>query len=525
MLEAEITPCRKPPEIAGQIVRVHVNGILLGDTLLSEQAMIRCEIDPAITRDDGILDVVFEFPAFFRPDALRHSKDTRPLSGAFTVVRAYTKDMFTPDSRRKPGHPGIPVAVLSPPQTEAPWLGSQPTVYTFGPGGTARPFLRNGWHDGVQGESWTIASSGRLELPAPSAPGIHVLRLDVKPPIAAGAVPFREVTIALERIVIGQFKLAERAILFLPLPRELVEGRAVLAIDFILPDASQFENVRLADDTWQLGLAFERIDVIPLPPELSALGSIRTDQPGSARPMAVSNQFLGDDDAALPAAIEAALGLDPVSLLRGFESLGSDSEFGVVQRNLGLDVLNFFRFGHGTCQNLIRALADDLNAASDAGALTVELNDAEPREYVLSLRPYDMHWDSFVKEYEASPQTLWRAQAVRFDYLRRKFHEGLRAGRKIYVVNQRRPFLLREAVALLMELRRHGSATLLCVEPASAAHRSGEVEMVAPGLMRGYLKSFAPATDVEATDTSGWLRVTANAALLRRASPDMGVTS
>ena len=43
-------------------------------------------------------------------------------------------------------------------------------------------------------------------------------------------------------------------------------------------------------------------------------------------------------------AIEAALGMDIPTMVRRFESLGTDHEFGVVQRKLGLEVVNLFRF-------------------------------------------------------------------------------------------------------------------------------------------------------------------------------------
>ena len=53
-----------------------------------------------------------------------------------------------------------------------------------------------------------------------------------------------------------------------------------------------------------------------------------------------------------------------LTLVRRFESLGTDHEFGVVQRKLGLDVLNLFRFCEGTLAGLVQALTDDLKAAA-----------------------------------------------------------------------------------------------------------------------------------------------------------------
>jgi len=104
-------------------------------------------------------------------------------------------------------------------------------------------------------------------------------------------------------------------------------------------------------------------------------------------------------------------------------------------------------------------------------------------------------------------------------YLRRKFFEGLRAGRKIHVISRRRAIPVGQALALLMELHRHGPATLLCVE--QDAKRAGEVDVLMPGLMRGYMAALAPDTfppgaSPEPVDTIGWWRLMANAALTRR---------
>ena len=84
-----------------------------------------------------------------------------------------------------------------------------------------------------------------------------------------------------------------------------------------------------------------------------------------------------------------------------------------------------------------------------------------------------------------------------------------------YVLKQRQPIPMAEAAVLLIELNRHGTATLLFVSEAPHKRQPGEVELLLPGLMRGYVERFAPDTDVETADPADWLRVLANAALLR----------
>jgi hypothetical protein len=234
------------------------------------------------------------------------------------------------------------------------------------------------------------------------------------------------------------------------------------------------------------------------------------------RPMATSGRFLDGDVTALPAAIRAVLGLDAVTLTRGFESLGINHEFAIVQRKLGVDVLNLFCFCEGTLADLTGALADDLMAASDPDLVTIEASEMDPRVRVLTVPPYKLNWRMFGHDDDADPYGSRRATAITLGYLRRKFYEGLRSGRKIYVLARERSIPASQAAALLMELNRTAEATLLCVEEAANDHAPGEVELLMPGLMRGYIERFASDTDVEAVDLAGWLRVLANATLLKR---------
>jgi hypothetical protein len=163
-------------------------------------------------------------------------------------------------------------------------------------------------------------------------------------------------------------------------------------------------------------------------------------------------------------------------------------------------------------------LCDDLKAMDDPA--TVELNDARPGEYWLTLPRYNFRWRLMPPETCADRDSLRQENAVALGYSRRKFREGLRAGRKIYLLKQGRPIPLAQAAVVLLELCRIGNATLLCVEVASNGRRPGEVELLMPGLMRGYIAGFASDEDVGSADPLDWLRMLANATLLKRGSND-----
>jgi hypothetical protein len=514
MLEAELGPCHAPPEIAGQIVHVRVNGSPVGGIRLEALSMLRCEIDPALSSPDGILEIEFECPGFYVPAGLGDSVDQRPLSCWFTFVRLYTTDMFHPGPQFPASEPDIPEIVASPPIR----YGNSrvaPEVYTFGLSHNALPAGPDDQDGGENEFSVAEGSSGQLKLLAPRAAGTYALRVDARPLMDSCASLGLKATVLLDGMVIGQVCVREPSAWVMALPRELTEKRDVLRLSFRLPEATGQTGFGPLEATQPNGIAVTRIALFPLPRCLTPVACLRAEQAGVLRSVAVSGQFLKDAASALPAAIEAALGTDIPTMVRRFESLGTDHEFGIVQRKLGLELVNLFRFCNGTLVDLIQALTDDLKAATNPDQVTLMVDNAG--HPFLAASSYHLRWPAFVCENDADLETSRSTNAVTLGYLRRKFYEGLRTGRKIYVLKQRRPVPVAEAAALLMELNRSGTATLLCVSEASHDRLPGEVELMLPGLMRGYVERFAPDTDIEAADPADWLRVLANATLLQPA--------
>ena len=518
MLEFEVEPNRRLPTVSGQIVRVTVNGVGLGSAVIRSRAMVRCELDPAIIGDGDSLDIEFECPGFYRPCWLRPGADDRALSLAFIFLRVYTKDIMQAGSWCAPSAQGVPVIDVSPSPAGAAETDGEPQVpaaYTFGPKGTAASLLEHGWCRGEGDFNWTTDVLSEIDLPIPLLSGSHVLRIDVTPLVSGERRPAQDLNVVLDGVLIGHFTLNQPTSLIIPLPRELTEGREIVPLRFIAPDSSRPCDLGLSGDKRLLGFAFRRLAVRPLPPHLSAIETLHAEQAAMWHPKAVSSRFLTEDSDSLRDAISTAFGEDATALLRHFESLGDNCEFGIVQRKLSLEVFNLLRFGNAQIANLMVALTDDLVALNDAAAVTADLNQARRREFVVSVPAYKLRWHTFMYENETDRDSVLRANAVKLGYLRRKFYEGLRAGRKIYVIKRQQPLLLSQAVAVLLELNRHGRATLLCVEPVPAGRQSGEVDLLMPGLMRGYIAAFAPEDNVEAAEPADWLRLTANARLLQ----------
>ena len=207
VLEAEIAPAVFQDLITRQIVRVQINGIALGGVRLDGRSMIRCEIDPALLRADGILEIEFGFPGFFRPGFARLSPDDRPLSCSFYVVRVYTIDLIRFGPNFLAGAPETPVIDLLPPAPDFECSNSEALVYHFGEHGTAWAGMRSGWDNGEDKFTWTVASASRLDLPAPRTSGSYALRLEAWPLIVPHFVVKQDVTVVLNGVVIGQVRL------------------------------------------------------------------------------------------------------------------------------------------------------------------------------------------------------------------------------------------------------------------------------------------------------------------------------
>ena len=125
---------------------------------------------------------------------------------------------------------------------------------------------------------------------------------------------------------------------------------------------------------------------------------------------------------------------------------------------------------------------------------------------------------------------------MRLAYLRRKFYEALRAGRKIITISraeprkhpiplpfadepnvwEEKPERLRfaEVLPLFLRLNEYGTNTLLYLTRCSHNRRSGTVELLAPGVMRGYVDDFVIVPELDNKDHAAWLRVAVNAWLL-----------
>ena len=154
------------------------------------------------------------------------------------------------------------------------------------------------------------------------------------------------------------------------------------------------------------------------------------------------------------------------TLLLGFESLGQDCEFGLVQRRFGAEPLGLFRWNSVSVHTLTDAVEAGLEGLGDPEHTRVSLW-ADAEYYVTDTRwHFGMH--TFTTRHEMAEDVIHRKMCARLAYLRDKFLDDLRDARKTCVLKQDGVDLptlerLRDA------LRAFGPVRLLCVQPLSRA--------------------------------------------------------
>ncbi|MBV9859459.1 MAG: hypothetical protein JO038_05065 [Alphaproteobacteria bacterium] len=117
-------------------------------------------------------------------------------------------------------------------------------------------------------------------------------------------------------------------------------------------------------------------------------------------------------DAELHAAGAARSGLSCADLVKKFESLGNDCEFGFLQRRCGAEPLGLFRFSNPSHEVILRAIQADFEGFGDDAY--VELDQQQPRrEWIVvdpvnGLRQHTFMWEGDKEEREIQEQQLTR---------------------------------------------------------------------------------------------------------------------
>jgi hypothetical protein len=381
---------------------------------------------------------------------------------------------------------------------------------SFASAGNSLAYLGGGWARSEPEFTWSIGSESHLMFPPLKPADEYVLVLDLIPFIHPPEAPAQRLIVSINDMVVGSSDLSRPTLLGYRIPGALARQSERMVVTLQHPDAVRPKDFGGSGDDRYLAFAVSEAKLY----RVLNLSELRRRHLPAGLMLGAAPE--GDPVGDLAQWATARTGLTIPELAFRFESVGENCEFGLFQRRCDAEPLGLLRFSSTFMRNLIRGVE---SAFADLG----EQQDIEPRleggprkEFMIHEQKYGLVYHTFVFEGERSAWLMREQEAARLKFLRRKFIEDLEAGEKIFVYRYGERATTEEILPLLMALNRHGSATLLWVVPAERGRPAGMVEVLMPGLMKGYIDRFAPSDNAHDLSFDGWLRVCANACVLHQ---------
>lgn len=200
-------------------------------------------------------------------------------------------------------------------------------------------------------------------------------------------------------------------------------------------------------------------------------------------------------------------GLSIADLVKKFDSLGDDCEFGLFQRKCGAEPLGLFRFSNPKLPVIMRAIQTGFVGFGENA--TVELDQQKRREWILVDKENKLRQHTHIYEGEQTRETVTHQQLTRSRFLRDKIVQDMSLGSKIFVVKSLEHPLATVAAHELAELlRRNGPNWLVWVEPGLGV---GDCKVLAPGLIYATIDRLTQQPNGREFSYAGWTAVVTGA--------------
>jgi hypothetical protein len=368
----------------------------------------------------------------------------------------------------------------------------------FGFYGTSHPYQDASWAYPDDDFTWCIGRASSLTLPVPHTTADLALELRIRPCLGPYVVRQR-FGMAVNGTPIAQEILREEAVLRFTLPRALFADSPTVRLEFTHPDAMAPATAGISSDTRELGFAFYSL----------ALQQTQTAAfaPAQRPPLA------GDSRQALAQQAEILTGQGLATLAAGFENLGSNCEFGFVQRHFGAEPLGLLRFAAIAQPRLVEALRTGFAKLTAPGNLQAHILPNDPaQEWLLRDQHYGIETHTFQKQSEITAEAMLAQAQRRYTLLIRKLLEDIAEGQRIYVFQH--PFIESAAPARAIAAAL-APATLLWVS-IDPTRPPGTVTRLEPNLLHGAIDTLAPDGFAASGNLLAWTCFLANARALQK---------
>ena len=372
----------------------------------------------------------------------------------------------------------------------------------FGAQKGGEAYRAGGWSTAEAQETWTSGPESTLVLPTPKRAATYVMNLRLRPRVAPPILGAQRVQVLVNDTEVGNFVIDRRTLRTCLVPWDIIQGQADLRVTFRLPDAARPSDLGLGNDRRQLGVAMARLEFYP--------DVYEAWQPGA--------ELAGDTAVEVDVAKIMAVDQIPLhDLMLGFESIGQNCEFGLVQRQCQAEPLGLLRFSSTPLPLLIDALEARFDGMGAPDTITVSIS-SNGREYMVNDKRFGFVYHAWVNAGEMAEADVVKREARRVPFLVRKLLEDLEAGEKTFVFKGMGAMPEEEVFPLAMAIRRYGPNTLLFVTLSDAEHRGGTVEAREAGFLVGYVDRFAPGDNAHDLLLGQWVKVCREAKRLRIAA-------
>jgi len=376
---------------------------------------------------------------------------------------------------------------------EVPQAPKTVLTINFGADGNSDEFVAGGWSHTERPFRWMTGVESELRINQGLVDGDYIIELDLDPFLKPPALRTQRLTVAVNGTVIGQSTVAHDGRLGYRAPAAALAGGHITSIVLTHPDAARPCDFGQSTDPRSLSVALRRLSV------------------SRVREGASKGQISGSGGIAL-SELARRINMAPANFIMNFESLGDNCEFGLVQRRCGAEpFLSLLRFAGMELPTLLRALDGRLHEFGDPANVEIQLDDKPRPEYVVHEKRYGVIFHTFRYEGEIEVEGLRQSESKRLSYYARRFVGDLKRGKKIFVIKRNVALREDEILPLYNALASFGPNVLLWMVPADAEHASGSVEVVIPGLLKGFIERFAPHDDATTLMFEHWLQVCANA--------------
>jgi hypothetical protein len=384
----------------------------------------------------------------------------------------------------------------------------------FGAAGNSLAFLGGGWARSEDVFTWCVGAESHLVFPRLATADEYVLTLDVVPFVHAPELPGQRLIVSVNDTVVGSNDIARPTLLGYRIPVSLARRSDRMVVTLQHPDAARPKD--FSDNADDRSLAFALSDAKLYRVTNSSVSNHTRLPIGLMLGSTHERSFGVRGHVDLTEWAKTRTGLTIPQIALKFESLGENCEFGLFQRRCDAEPLGLLRFSSTFMRNLIRGIDNAFDGLGEIDDIDPRLEGAPRKEYMIHEKKFGLVYHTFVYEGQRSIWLMREQEAARLKFLRRKFMEELESTDKIFIYKFSSGVSEEEILPLYMALSRYGEATLLWVVTAERDRPAGTVEVVMPGLLKGYIDRFAPDDNAHDFSFDGWLRVCANACVLAR---------